>query len=139
MKLSALMIVNAIVAAVFGLGFVFAPGQVASYYSLEAGGLEVGGVLQIVVQLFGAALLTFAILTWVARNAPDSDARRAILLALFMGNGVGFVIAFIGQLSGDVNALGWSTVAIYLLLAIGFGYFRFVAKEELPQTEAQVT
>jgi hypothetical protein len=139
MKLSALMIVNAIVAAVFGLGFIFAPGQVASYYSLEAGGLEVGGVLEVVVRLFGAALLTFGILTWVARNAPDSDARRAILLALFMGDGVGFVIALIGQFGGEVNALGWSTVAIYLLLAIGFGYFRFVAKEELPQTEAQVT
>jgi hypothetical protein len=26
---------------------------------------------------------------------------------------------------GVENQLGWSTVAIYLLLAVGFGYFRF--------------
>ena len=132
MKLSTLMIVNAIVAAVFGLGFVFAPGQVTSLYSPE-----VGVTLRYVAQLFGAALLGFAVLTWVARNAPDSEARRAILLALFVGDGVGFILALIGQLGGVVNALGWSTVLIYLLLALGFGYFGFVAKPELPRTQGQ--
>jgi len=33
------------------------------------------------------------------------------------------VIALVGQLSGLFNALGWSTVAIYLLLGVGYGYF----------------
>jgi MFS family permease len=129
MKLSTLMIVNAIIAAVFGLGFVFAPGHVTSLY-----GPEVGVTLRYVAQLFGAALLGFAVLTWVARNAPDSEARHAILLALFVGDGVGFILALIGQIGGVVNALGWSTVVIYLLLALGFGYFAFVAKPELPRT-----
>jgi hypothetical protein len=130
MKLSALMIVNAIVATVFGLGFILAPGQVASFYSPEGAGPEGGAVLQVVAQLFGAALITFAVLTWVARNAPDSEARRAILLALFIGDSVGCIIALIAQFGGAVNALGWSTVAIYLLLAIGFGYFSFAVKPE---------
>jgi hypothetical protein len=107
----------------------FAPGQVTSFYSPE-----VGATLEYVAQLFGAALLAFAVLTWVARNAPDSEARRAILLALFVGDGVGFVIALIAQLGGVVNALGWSTVIIYGLLAIGFGYFRFAGTEQTAQT-----
>lgn len=133
MKLSALMIVNAIVAAVFGLGFILAPGLVTSFYSPE-----VGAALEYVAQLFGAALLAFAILTWVARNAPDSETRRAILLALFVGDGIGFIVALIGQIGGVVNALGWSTVAIYLLLAIGFGYFRFLTKPEAGTTKPDV-
>jgi hypothetical protein len=137
MKLSVLMIVNAIIAAVFGLGFVFAPGQVASFYSPAAGAPEVGAVLQVIAQLFGAALLAFAVLTWVARNAPDSEALRAILLALFVGDAVGFIIALIAQFSGAVNTLGWSTVLIYLLLAIGFGYFRFMAKPEPSAAQGQ--
>jgi len=78
-----------------------------------------------VAQLFGAALLAFAVLTWTAREAPDSDARRAILLAMFVGDCIGCVVALIGQFRGVMNALGWSTVVIYLLLAIGFGYFCF--------------
>jgi hypothetical protein len=47
----------------------------------------------------------------------------------------GFVIALIAQIGGAVNALGWLTVAIYLLLAIAFGYFVFTAKPQ--PTEAQ--
>jgi hypothetical protein len=138
MKLSALMIVNAIVAVVFGIGFVIAPSQVASFYSPAAGAPEVGAVLRVVAQLFGAALLTFAVLTWVARNAPDSEARRAIVLALFIGDAVGFVISVIAQIGGAVNALGWLTVAIYLLLAIGFGYFVFAAKPEPTEAHGAV-
>ena len=133
MKLSVLMIVNSIVAAVFGLGFILVPGQVNSLY-----GPEVGPALNYVAQLFGAALLAFAVLTWAARNVLDSEARRAILLALFVGDGVGFVVALIGQLGGVMNALGWSTVVIYLLLAIGFGYFRFMAKPDAGATTSQV-
>jgi uncharacterized protein involved in cysteine biosynthesis len=119
-KLSALLVVNALVATVFGVGFVVAPGQVTSFYSRE-----VTPQLEYVSQLLGAAFLAFAALTWMVRNAPESEVRRAILLALFIGNGIGFVISLIGQLGGVVNALGWSTVAIYLLLALGFGYFCF--------------
>jgi len=138
MKLSALMVVNAIIAVVFGLGFILAPSQVASFYSPEVGAPEVGSVLRVVAQLFGAALVAFAVLTWVARNARDSEARRAILLALFIGDAVGFVIALIAQFGGAVNALGWLTVAIYLLLAIGFGYFVFMAQPEPTEAKGAV-
>ena len=120
MKLNTLMVINAIVVAVFGIAFVLVPAQVAPLY-----GFTVDAPLKYVGQLFGASLVGFAILTWSARNATDSDARRAIVLALFVSNGVGFIVALIGQLAGVVNSLGWSTVAIYLLLALGFGYFQF--------------
>lgn len=124
MKLSTLMLVNALVAAVFGVGLIVVPGQVMSAY-----GPEVTPQLEYVTQLFGAALLAFAILTWTARNSPDSDTRRAILLALFVGDSIGFIVSLIGQLGGVMNALGWSTVVIYLLLALGFGYFYAQPKE----------
>ena len=120
MKLKTLMTINAIVAIVFGVTFVIVPAQVYSLYDITP-----DAQLKYVGQLFGAALIGFALLTWMARNATDSDARRAIVLALFIADGIGFVVALIGQLSNVVNALGWSTVAIYLLLALGFGYFQF--------------
>jgi hypothetical protein len=114
--------INAIIAAVYGLGLVFVPSQVVSLYGYTAdAGLSYTG------QLFGAALLTFAVLTWLARDLPDSAAMRAILLALFVGDVVGFIVALLAQFGGTVATFGWSTVAIYGLLAIGLGYFRFVA------------
>jgi len=120
MKLNVLFIINAIIAFVFGVAFALIPAQVYSLYSIEAGaGLNYMG------QLFGAALIGFGLIAWLARNAADSDSRRAIILAFLIADVIGFVIALIGQLNEIIGSLGWLTVAIYLLLAIGFGYFQF--------------
>jgi hypothetical protein len=129
MKLKTLLIINAIVAAAFGIAFVLVPDQVMSLYDIEA-----SAILSYTGQLLGAAFIGFAILTWSARNADDSTARRAIVLAFFIGNGVGFAVALIGQLNDVVSALGWSSVAIYLLFALGYGYFQFLspAPQEAP-------
>ena len=120
MKLSTLMVLNTVICAVFGIAFVLLPLQVYSLYGLEA-----GPQLNYMGQLFGAALIAFAILSWSARNAEASDARKAIVLAFLIGDGIGFFVALIGQLGGVVSTLGWSTVAIYLILTLGFGYFQF--------------
>ena len=121
MKLTTLFIVYAVVSAVFGLAFVFVPEASLALYGIT---LSPGGVP--IARLFGAALLEFALLSWFARKAGDSEARQAIILAIFVGEVLGFVVALYGQLSGVVNALGWSTVAVYLFLAIGFGYFQLM-------------
>ena len=121
MKFNVLMIINSIVAIVFGVLFVIIPAQILSMY----GDAMVGLQLNYISQLFGAALIGFGLLTWTARNAADSEARKAIVLSLFVSDIIGFVVALIAQMNNVVNNLGWSTVAIYLLLALGFGYFQF--------------
>jgi hypothetical protein len=120
MKLSTLMVINSIIAFLFGIAFVVIPWQVLSLY-----GVQPSPELNYMGQLFGAALLAFSVLTWSARNADASDARKAIVKAMFIGDGIGFIVALIGQLNNVVNNMGWSTVVIYLLLAVGFGYFNF--------------
>ena len=121
MKLNTLMVINAIVAVVFGIAFVLVPAQSVSLYGVTA-----DEPLKLTAQLFGAALIGFAVLTWFARNATESDARTAIVLALFISDGIGFIVSLIAQLGGVLNTLGWLNVGIYLLLALGFGYFQFV-------------
>jgi uncharacterized membrane protein YdcZ (DUF606 family) len=125
MKLGNLFAVNAVIAGLFGLAFIFAPAQLLAQY-----GLAIDAAFGLVAQLFGSALIGYAILTWMCRKAGASDARRAVVLALFISNGLGFVLALIAQLKGLVNTLGWSTVAIYLVLAIGFAYFQFTKPSE---------
>lgn len=121
MKLSTMFIIYAVISAIFGLTFIFIPETALALYGIT---LSPDGIL--IARLFGAALLEFALLSWLVRNVGDSEARKAIILAVFVGEVVGFIVALVGQLSGEVNALGWSTVAIYLLLALGFGYFQFI-------------
>jgi hypothetical protein len=121
MKLSTLFIINTIVAAIFGIAFVILPGPVLSLYDVT-----VDPTSMYLGQIFGAALISFAILTYLARNAPASPLRDAIVLALFVGDAVGFIASLLAQLAGVANGLGWITVVIYLLLALGFGYFYLV-------------
>ena len=127
MKLKTLMIINSIVAIVFGVLFVIVPTHVYSLYDFTA-----DEHLVFMGRLFGGALIGFALLTWIARNATDSDTRSAIVYALFTADAIGFVVALIGQIHKVVNVLGWSTVVIYLLLALCFGYFQFI-KTSPPQ------
>jgi hypothetical protein len=120
MKLKVLFIITAIVAIVFGVIFVIIPAQLYSLYGVESGaGLNYMG------QLFGAALIAIGLVSWQSRNAADSDARKAIIFSFFIADGIGFVVALIGQLNEVVGSLGWLTVALYFLLSLGFGYFQF--------------
>ena len=114
------MVINAVITAVYGLAFVIIPERLLLLY-----GNPVDAPMKYIGQLFGATLIAFAVLSWSARNSSDSEARKAIVLALFIGDAIGFIVALIGQFNAVVNALGWSTVAIYLLLSLGFGYFSF--------------
>jgi hypothetical protein len=121
MKLSNLLVVSAVIGVVFGLAFLVASGPFAALYGIT---LDKAGML--VAQLFGAALIAFAVLNWFARNVTDPEARQAVVLANLTGDVIGFVVILIGQLAGIANALGWSSVGIYLLLALGFAYIQFM-------------
>ena len=120
MKFSTFTVIYTVVSAVFGLGFVLMPGQILPIY-----GVEPDATLKLVGQFFGAALLSLAILSWLVRNLSDSETRRAIILALFVGEALGFILALIGQLNGIFNVIGWSVVVVYLFFALGLAYFQF--------------
>ena len=121
MKLSTLLVVAAVIGAVFGIAFVVATGPLLSIYGIT---LDKAGTL--VAQLFGSLLIGLATLNWFARNVTDPAARQAVVFGNLVGDVVGFVIILLGQLAGIANALGWSSVAIYLLLAQGFAYVQFM-------------
>jgi NAD/NADP transhydrogenase beta subunit len=124
MKLSLLMIIKALITVVFGIGFLLLPKAVMSLYGVT---LEPAGAMM--TQFFGATFILISIVLWLARNAPYSEVTlQALLLAIVIGDAIGFIVALMAQLSGVPNALGWLNVALWLLLALGFGYFRFVKK-----------
>jgi hypothetical protein len=72
---------------------------------------------------YGAALFVNLCLSWFAKNAGESDARKAIIIALFVYDLIRFVATTITVIAGVLNPLGWFVVLVYLFFAIGFGYF----------------
>jgi len=122
MKLNNLMAIKAVIFVVVGILCVLMP---RTFMSLSGVTLDQGGAFT--TQLLGAMVILISILLWSARNAPRSDvALRAIVLAVTIGDLIGFIISLLAQLNGVGNALGWIFVALWLLLACGFGYFQFV-------------
>ena len=121
MKLKTILVINAILLVLFAFPSIFAAEALAKPY-----GVTLDPVAKHNVQTLGAFYLGLAVLSWMSRNVTDSNAIRAILLAFFITYSVSMIIGIIDMLSGLGNAAGWSSVVIYLLLLLGFGYYLFV-------------
>ena len=117
MKLSTLILIMAILSLVWGAGFLLLPVQIWSLYGidLDSGGIYMARQLGTVFFMLGAIL-------WFTRSDPSSQSLRGIVIGLFIGNVIGFIVSLTGQLSAGISALGWVAVATYFLFALGFGY-----------------
>lgn len=124
MKYKTLMIIKALVCLCLGVPILLAT---IFTYSLFGASLNPAGVFA--AREYGASLIGNLMLTWFARNAIESDARRAIILALCIYDAIGFVITLIAQITGVLGPLGWFAAAIYLFFALGFGYFLLPQKK----------
>ncbi len=118
MKFQTLMIIKAVVCLFLGVPILLAP---VFLYSLFGASLNAGGVFA--AREYGASLIGNLMLTWFARNAVESEPRRAITLALCVYDAIGFVVTLMAQLSGVLGPLGWFAAAIYLFFAVAFGYY----------------
>ena len=124
MKFKTLMVIKAVVCLGFGPLLLFFPGPLLTLL-----GSSFGPGAALTSREYGAALIGNLMLTWFARNAEESVARRAIILALFVYDAIAFVATLLIQLSGGLNLLGWGIVAIYLFFTVGFGYFLLPQKK----------
>ena len=120
MKISSFLMLKAIISLAFGIGFVAIPTAVWSIYGVK---LDPAGIMM--TRFFGACLGGIGLICWITRNA-DFNTLKGITLSLCIADTIGFIVALSAQLSGILNTLGWINVAIWLLLALGLGYFRFL-------------
>jgi hypothetical protein len=118
MNFKNLMIIKAAVCLVFGILLLAIPDTLLSVF---------GGVLgdagMFTAREYGAALFGNLFLCWFAKDAGESEARRAIILALFVYDLIGFIVTTLTVFAGVLNLLGLSIAFIYLFFTLGFGYF----------------
>lgn len=120
MKLSNFLVVKAVISLIFGILFVLVPAAAMSMY-----GATLDSAGSVMARFFGACLIGIGLICWLYRNA-DHNAIQGVTFSLFIADTIGFIVALLAQLSGQMNALGWVNVIIWLLLALGLGYFRFL-------------
>ena len=120
MKFRTLLIINTIVAFVYGIVLVLTPSTMLSLHGTpqDPSGKLLG-------QYLGTAFIAIGLVTWFARDIADSQTRRAIRLALIVSNALGIIVSVLGTVNGVMDAMGWSAAAVYLVLGLGFAYFQF--------------
>ena len=119
MNLATFMKVHAVISLVFAVGFIFMPATILGYYTT----VEVNEIGVFMSRLFGSALLTYSAVLWLASGASDSPARQALVKGFFLTMVTATVISLHFQLTGPINALGWSTVALYAFLSVMYARF----------------
>jgi hypothetical protein len=124
MTLRTLFAINIPISIFFGGTCIFLPNWLFSLY-----GVELNPAGEFMTQLAGAAFLAFATLAYLGRSSESKDFRLSLALGLFVQDSLGTLISVYGQINGPFNTFGWSTVVLYLILAMGYAYFRFVNPE----------
>jgi hypothetical protein len=122
MKLHTVLTVNCIYAFLFGTGFMFLPAFCCSLV-----GFELAGDASLIARCMGVFVLCTGFLTFFARNAEKSVARRAILLSLFILYIL--LIAFkvlLNALWGfSLNVMFAVLYAFHLCMIAAYGYHLF--------------
>ena len=117
MKFKTLLTINSALAFISGIACVLMPAQLLASYDVSLAPMGL-----VIYQFWGTTLIGLGMLTWFARSVRELALQRRFALALFVTNGLSCVMAVRGQFAG-ANTFGWSTVALYFLLALGFGAF----------------
>jgi hypothetical protein len=120
MRLGTLLRLAGILALAFGIGFLFAPARVLSMYGVAAEPTVV-----LLARFFGSALVQLGLVFYLIRDVSDPTTRRGVVIGSFLGSLAGFVVSLTAQFWGLMNSFGWSTVAIYGVLLLGYGSFVF--------------
>jgi len=110
-----MLVISAILLILYGLGFVFIPNTLLSFYNVQ---LELDGI--VLTQLLGAAFMGFGLLNWQTWKSIKGAENRYILNANIIHFFVGFLALLIGRINGAGNELIWLNIFLYLIFALGF-------------------
>jgi hypothetical protein len=116
MSYLSLLKTKAAVCLIFGLFLLVAPETLLGIL-----GASLGSAGMFTAREYGSALIGAFLLTWFARGVVAYDARGAILLYLLVYDGIAMFVTLQAVVSGTLNTLGWSIVAVYAFFATASG------------------
>ena len=119
MKLSTFAIIITILAFGFGLAFVFIPVKLMAIYGIA---LDNAGAWM--ARYYGLANLFIGLIFWSYSGvSPAAKSWPKLLTFSLIYNIMQVVLTVAWILTGVGNSMGWTTVALFVLLAVGNLYF----------------
>lgn len=116
MKLNTVFTISAIYLGVLGVGFMLAPRQIG----IGAVPLDPSPELVAYLRVLGGPFLGVAVLNWLARGAPPSPTRDAIVAANIVGFASVAAMDVWGVSSGGARDVARIFLVIHLLMTAAF-------------------
>jgi len=126
MKLKHMFTINLFIAVFFGVSCALFPRWAFHLYGLAPDQAAIW-----MARTLGGSILGFATLMWFGRRAASDETRRTIALALLVQDTFGFFASVEIQLTGSINALGWSNLILYGGLALAYAFFLFIRPKNI--------
>jgi hypothetical protein len=119
MKLSTYAIIVTILSIGFGLAFLLIPEKVAEFYG---GSLNTSGI--IVTRYYGSACLLLGLIYWSYSSvSPAAKSWPKLLLYSLVYDILQLVITLMAILNKESSSMGWTSIALFALLAIASLYY----------------
>jgi len=106
---------------IFGAGWLFVPRMFYGYWAIA------GDTNHYMGRRYGAFMLGLMLISWLARDAPNTRARRAILAGSLLGWALTDALSLYGALALGLNA--WWPVGVESALVVGFAWVLFIKPE----------
>lgn len=116
--MNTLFLFSFILEAIFGIGFILVPAQV-----MGPMGVTLNETATSFARLFGSALISFPVLLFFARRSDKIEFKKVAVKTLFVYYLISTILLLMIQLTGQMNALGWSVVILHGGFTFWFGYY----------------
>ena len=119
-----LFVIDAILAFLFGLAFLFVPERVLGVF----GTTEKYASTLLLARFFGTALLALGLVLWFAKDSEEG-VQRGVGIALIVGALAGLIVTLVGAFSSTavIRSNSWIAILLYLLAGLGSAYLVFMA------------
>ena len=113
---------TAVLIGIFGLGWLIVPDVMGNYWRIAP-----GDNLNYMGHRYGAFMVGLVVAMWLARNAPNTPARRAVMIGAFVSLALTTALSLYGALTLALHA--WPAVVVESVLVVGFVWVLFIKPE----------
>jgi hypothetical protein len=121
MNYRTLLLLNSLIAFLFGAAFLIVPTMAITQF-----GVDNYASTKMLAQFFGTAMIALGLILWFAKDVTDESVQRGIGISLLLGALAGLIVTIIGTVGGTLRANGWILMIVYVLFGLGFAYLVFL-------------
>ncbi len=124
MSYKVLFVLSAVVAVVFGLGFMIVPDRVLPLF----GTTETYVSTIFAARFFGFSTFAFGLVLWFAKDITEPSAQKGSGIAMLVISLVGFALSILGttEISKVIRANSWVPLTLFALSALGYAFMVFI-------------